>query len=104
MNEQVLKEEITMLESNNRALREEINQLKENNLAMQEEMARTWAKHDKLKSTLEEIREDIVFCINNMKNEYSCTDSRTRRELHTMVHILEDTLQIIDKAKESDVK
>ena len=27
-------------------------QLKENNLAMQEEMARTWVKHDKLKSTL----------------------------------------------------
>ena len=40
-------------------LQQENQQLKENNLAMQEEMARTWAKHDKLKATLEEIREYI---------------------------------------------
>ena len=56
-------------------------------------------KNNQLKEVIEEVREDIVFCINGMKNEYSCTDSRTNRELHTMVKILEDRLQILDKAK-----
>ena len=55
-----------------------------------------------LKEIIEEVREDIVFCINGMKNEFACTDSRTNRELHTMVKILEDRLQILDKIK--DVK
>ena len=43
MNEQVLKEEIAMLESNNRA--------------MQEEMCRTWEKHDKLLKNWNELKE-----------------------------------------------
>ena len=56
-------------------------------------------EHKQLKEVIEEVREDIVFCINGMKNEFACTDSRTNRELHTMVKILEDRLQILDKAK-----
>ena len=56
-------------------------------------------KLDLYKSVIEEVREDIVFCINGMKNEFACTDSRTNRELHTMVKILEDRLQILDKVK-----
>ena len=59
-------------------------------------------KIKQLKEVIEEVREDIVFCINGMKNEFACTDSRTNRELHTMVKILEDRLQILDKIK--DVK
>ena len=42
---------------------------------------------------VEGLEEDIRFCINNMKNEYACTDSRTNRELHTMVKILEERLK-----------
>lgn len=45
---------------------------------------------------IEMMEEDIRFCINNMKNEYACTDSRTNRELHTMVKILEETLERIN--------
>jgi predicted nuclease with TOPRIM domain len=45
MNEQVLKEEIAMLESNNRA--------------MLEEMARTWDKHDKLKHNWNELKKFV---------------------------------------------
>ena len=51
------------------------------------------------KQILDEVREDIIFCINGMKNEYACTDKRTNKELHTMVKILEENLQMIDKAK-----
>lgn len=51
-----------------------------------------------LKQALNEIREDIVFCINGVKNEYACTDKRTNRELHTMAKILKESLQKIDKA------
>ena len=42
MNEQVLKEEIAILESNN--------------MAMQEEMCRTWTKHDKLLKNWNELK------------------------------------------------
>lgn len=45
MNEDILKEEIAMLESNNRS--------------MQEEMARTWEKHDKLQNNWNELKEWI---------------------------------------------
>lgn len=69
----------------NEQLKTENQQLKENNLAMQEEMVRTWAKHDKLKSTLEEIREYIE------DSGYQMSEGVTY-----------DLLQIIDK--ESDVK
>lgn len=68
-------------------------QREENNKLQQE--------RDLYKSVIEEVREDIVFCINGMKNEFACTDSRTNRELHTMVKILEDRLQILDKVKEN---
>lgn len=57
----------------------------------------TQQENTNLKQALIDIREDIVFCINGMKNEYACTDKRTNRELHTMVKILEERLQIIDK-------
>lgn len=57
-------------------------------------------ENQQLKDVIEDVREDIVFCINGMKNEFACTDSRTNRELHTMVKILEDRLQILDKVKE----
>ena len=43
MNEDVLKEEIAMLESNNRA--------------MQEEMCRTWKKYDKVINNWNELKE-----------------------------------------------
>ena len=43
MNEDILKEEIAMLESNNRA--------------MQEEMARTWEKYDKVINNWNELKE-----------------------------------------------
>ena len=44
MNEDILKEEIAMLESNNRA--------------MQEEMARTWEKYDKVINNWNELKEE----------------------------------------------
>lgn len=34
----------------------------------------------------------INFCIENMKNEYNCTDQRTNQELHNMVKSLEELL------------
>lgn len=55
-----------------------------------------------LKQALNDIRETIVFCINDMKNEYACTDKRTNRELHTMVKILSESLQIINEALGDD--
>lgn len=71
-----------------------------------EEMKRLYDKlqqeNQQLKEVIEEVREDIVFCINGMKNEYPYTDSRTNRELHTMVKILEDRLQILDKGGKND--
>lgn len=58
-----------------------------------------YRRYYKQKDAIDEVREDIIFCINGMKNEYPYTDSRTNRELHTMVKILEDRLQILDKVK-----
>lgn len=50
-----------------------------------------------LKQVLNEIGEDVIFCVNDMKSEYACTDKRTNRELHTMAKILKESLQKIDK-------
>lgn len=44
---------------------------------------------ERLRKENQQLKEDIKFCINTMKNEYECTDKRTNRELHTMVEILE---------------
>ena len=44
---------------------------------------------NRLNNIINDLKEDIKFCINTMKNEYECTDKRTNRELHTMVEILE---------------
>ena len=46
MNEDILKEEIAMLESNNRA--------------MQEEMARTWEKYDKVINNWNELKNWLI--------------------------------------------
>lgn len=51
---------------------------------------------DKQKEVLDKIKEDIEFCINNLKNEYACTDKRTNRELHTTVKILKELLEEIE--------
>ncbi|MBQ4263121.1 MAG: hypothetical protein IJB83_02615 [Bacilli bacterium] len=52
MNEDILKEEIAMLESNNRA--------------MQEEMARTWEKYDKVINNWNELKNWLI----KKMNEY----------------------------------
>lgn len=44
---------------------------------------------ERLNNIINDLKEDIKFCVNTMKNEYECTDKRTNRELHTMVEILE---------------
>lgn len=80
---------------------QENKQLKEMHETMTKYALENEVKIDKYKEVIEEVKEDIVFCINGMKNEFACTDSRTNRELHTMVKILEDRLQILDKAKEN---
>lgn len=52
---------------------------------------------EKLEQTLNEAKEDIFFCINDMKCEYACADRRTNRELHTMTGILEESIEKIDE-------
>lgn len=42
----------------------------------------------------------ISFCIENMKNEFECTDQRTKQELHEMVKTLEELL--IEKPKQPE--
>lgn len=38
------------------------------------------------------LKETIKFCIENMRNEFTCTDKRTKQELKSMVEMLEDLL------------
>lgn len=98
----VLNEYIEKLQQENQQLRNALEKLKDS-AGWREilELSGIIQENQQLKEVIDEVREDIVFCINGMKNEFACTDSRTNRELHTMVKILEDRLQILDKAKET---
>ena len=52
-----------------------------------------------LEYKVEKAIEDITFCVNGIKNEFACTDSRTRHELYTLHTILSETLNALGKYK-----
>lgn len=68
---------------------DEVEQLKE----FYEAERNMWMK--KYYKTVKEnhrLKEAFKFCIENMKNEFNCTDKRTKQELKSMVEMLEDLL------------
>ena len=81
MNEDILKEEIAILESNNRA--------------MQEEMARTWEKYDKVINNWNELKE----CIEKVKLYVKEIDVIDKGELLLM--LCEPEINKIEKEIES---
>ena len=83
------------LQQENNHLKERVAYLERSNNRREETIFYEREENFDLSCKIDTAIEDITFCINGMKNEYACTDSRTNRELHTMVTLLESTIKML---------